>query len=340
MSRRIAICGGTSLGHAMAAVLGADPANDVRMLTGQPERWSREVRAIYLNIAEVIGRLSHVTDNAREAIDGAEIVFICTPLHTRKSLLRTIAPWLTARTWVGGVPGFGGFDREAFAIVGDRARIFGLQRVPYVRRTVSYGETVWISGIRPKLFVATVGNEDTREIAGLLEALLTIPTAPLSTYLAVALSSSNAIFHPARLMTAFPAPAFQASRARGDQFYEHWDDDASVAYLALDRDVQAIAQARGVPAEDAMPITRHFVVETPAALTARIRSIRALRDRRLPLRGTDRILDCESHYVNEDAWFALPTIKRIAEESMLDTPVLDRAIAWAAAAKSVLTQRN
>lgn len=329
MKRPVTVCGGTSLAHALAAVLAADPDNAVRVLTRQPLRWSAKVRAIYLDIAVVSGPLAVVTSDFAEAVSGSRLIFICTPLQTRQTLLSGIAPFLEDGAWVGGIPGFGGFDWEAARILGERAIIFGLQRVPYVRKTISYGEAVWISGIRPRLFVGSRPASAAPEIARSIEELLAIPTSPLSSYLPVNLSASNSIFHPARLMSCFPAPLFRAAPEKRELFYEDWDDPASIAYLGLDDDIQAMARALGVPATDAQPITRHFGVETPQALTQRIRGIRALRDRKLPLRGTMRELDRETAYVNEDACFALPTLKALANATHTHTPWLDQALQWA-----------
>lgn len=331
---RIAVCGGTSLGHALAAVLGADPGNEIRLLTRQPERWMTEIRALHFGGTELRGHIAMVTNETRAAVEGAELVLVCTPLQSRPELLRTMAPWVDRGAFVGGIPGFGGFERYAEQALGDRVTIFGLQRVPYVRRTISYGEAVWISGVRPRLFLGAVPSSGAPALATAIEALLGIPTSPLTSYLPVALSASNPIFHPARLVTAFPAPAFAASAARGTQFYEHWDDDASAAYLALDADVQTVAAALSVSQREAVPITRHFGATTAPQLTFRIRAIRALRDRGLPTRGEDRVLDVESRLLNEDACFALPELARMAVDAQVRTPAIEAALDWASRARA------
>jgi opine dehydrogenase len=328
MSFTITLCGGTSLAHALAAVLAADPENEVRVWTRQPGRWSTKIRAIYRNIAEVEGPLALVTNDLGEALSGASLILVCTPLQMRGSLLQEIAPYLKDGTWVGGIPGFGGFDWQAASILGRRAIIFGLQRVPYVRKTISYGEAVWISGVRPRLFVGARPASAAPTVATALEALLSIPTLPLSSYLPVSLSASNAIFHPARLLSCFPAPHFRAPPEHGELFYEDWDDAASVAYLGLDADIQATARALGISTFEAQPISEHFGIASPGELTERIRNIHALRDRRLHLRGVARDLDRESAYVTEDACFALPTLKALAEAAGIQTPWFDRALRW------------
>jgi NAD/NADP octopine/nopaline dehydrogenase, alpha-helical domain len=328
MSLAIAVCGGTSLGHALAAVFAADRGNEVRVWTRQPSRWSPKIRAIYLDIAEVEGPLALITDNLGEALSGAKLIFVCTPLQTRGTLLQEIALYLGDGAWIGGIPGFGGFEWLASSMLGRRAIIFGLQRVPYVRKTISYGEAVWISGIRPRLFVGTRPASAAPAVAASLQALFSIPTSPLSSYLPVSLSASNAIFHPARLMSCFPAPRFCASPAQGEYFYEDWDNASSIAYLGLDGDIQTIARALGISTSEAEPISKHFGVGSPEELTQCIRNIRALRDRRLPLRGAAWELNRESAYVTEDACFALPTLKALAESAGIQTPWINLALSW------------
>ncbi len=335
VSRAITLCGGTSLGHALAAVLAADPENEVRLLTRRPRRWSSKVWAIYRDIAEVGGPLALATDDPGAALKNARLVFVCAPLPMRGALLREIAPHIEDSAWIGGIPGFGGFDWLAESMLGQRVTIFGLQRVPYVRKTISYGEAVWISGIRPRLYVGTRPASAAPAIAAVLQTALSIPTSPLSSYLPVNLSASNAIFHPARLMSCFPAPHFCAAPSKGELFYEDWDDAASIAYLGLDGDIQAAARSLGVLPSEAQPISEHFGIASPTELTERIRTIRALRGRRLPLRGAMRSLDCESAYMTEDACFALPVLKALADAANICTPWFDRALQWTEQASSL-----
>ena len=331
MSKRIAVCGGTSLAHALAAVVAADRDNEVTVLTRQPSRWSRTVRAIYLDLAEVGGPLARVSSDPADVVSGAAVVFVCVPFPARRGVLQWIAPYLAPDCWIGGIPGFAGFDWEARSVFGPDARIFGLQRVPYVRKTISYGDTVWISGIRPRLFLAALPAAAAPDVAARIEALLGIPTTALSNYLAVSLSASNAIFHPARLLGAFGDLRPEDRLPRRAQFYEDWDDASSEAYFGLDADIQSIAAALSISPNEATPIGTHYGVHSVKDLTDRIRSIRALRDRPLPLIGAEGnyTLDMNSPYITEDACFALVVLRSLADVAGVATPWLDRAIRWA-----------
>jgi opine dehydrogenase len=328
---RISICGGGSLSHAVAAVLGAHGDVEVRVLTRQPERWSGKVRAIYLDIAEIVGRVSLASSDPQQAVAGADMVILCVPSCARGQVLTAIAPFVREHTRIGCFPGFGGFEWQARNTLGGQARIFGLQRVPYVRKTISYGEAVWISGIRPRLFVGTLPASDAAEVARLLETLLSIPSDPLPTYLPVTLSASNAIFHPARIYSAFAGLADQARLSERKLFYEDWDDDASVAYLSLDQELQAICARIPADMSAAEPIQIHYGVDGVAALTQRIRTIRALRDRHLPLlRDAEGFFpDVFSSYFTEDIPFGLLVVKAVAQTVGVRTPHIDGVLHWA-----------
>jgi hypothetical protein len=331
---RISICGGGSLSHAVAAVLGARSDVEVRVLTRQPRRWSGNLRAIYLDIAEITGRVSLASSDPQTAVAGADIVILCVPSCARERILTAIAPFVDKHTRVGCFPGFGGFEWQARHILGAEVRIFGLQRVPYVRKTISYGEAVWISGIRPRLFVGALPASDAPAIAHLLEDLLSIPSDPLPNYLPVTLSASNAIFHPARIYSAFSGLTEQAGLPDRKLFYEEWDDAASIAYLSLDKELQAICARIPADLSAAQPIGVHYGVADAAALTQRIRTIRALRDRHLPLLRHESgfIPDVLSSYFTEDIPFGLLVVKAVAETVDLRTPYIDTVLHWAQSA--------
>ncbi len=325
----ITICGGGSLSHALAAVIGADPDNEVSVLTRQPHRWSPQVLGIYLDIAQVVGRIAAVSSNAADVIPGADVVLICVPSFAREKMLRDIGAFLSVDAIVGCLPGYGGFEFQARAILGVDRILFGTQRVPYVRKTVSYGQAVWISGIRPRLVLGALPYKEAPRLATLLHSLLNIPTDPVPSYLPVTLSASNPIFHPARLYAAFAGGA-PLHAIRPQLFYEEWDDAASHWYLRLDDDVQAICRSVTIDMSAAQPIRKHFGISTESELTARIRGLSSLRDRWLPLRDVDgRYLpDTHTSYFTEDLPFGLAIIKGVADIAGVPTPAIDTVLRW------------
>jgi opine dehydrogenase len=328
--RTVCVCGGGSLAHALAAVFGADPQNEVRVLTRQPRRWGSVVRAIYLDRAEIVGRIAIASDKP-EIVEGSDVVVLAVPQVGIDSTLRVIRPHVTKKMWLGAMPGYGGIDWRVRALLGGATPFFGLQRVPYVRKTIAYGECVWISGIRPKLFVAAIPATRTVEARALVEELLGIPTKPLSSYLAINLTTTNPTFHPARIYALFRGRDVNESFDQITQFYEDWDDAASEIFLALDKELHFIARALPGGVEGLMGIEAHYGVRTAPDLTKRIRAIRALRDRPVPLRlwRGRLIADLDHPSFSEDIPFGLLPIRGIAEVASVKTPVMDSIILWA-----------
>lgn len=155
MLQSIAICGGGSLAHVLAAVAGARPSRTVRVLTRRPDDWSSEVHAEYGDL-ELIGRVAEASSDPAKVIPGCDAILIAVPSDAREDVLRRIAPYVSPSTWVGSLPGFGGFDWLARSILGPEARLFGTQRVPFVCHKLTYGRRVAVTGIRPETLVAAL----------------------------------------------------------------------------------------------------------------------------------------------------------------------------------------
>lgn len=328
---RICVCGGGSLAHALVAVLGASASNEVRLLTSQPERWSRRIRLIYLDKAELHGTVRVVSDDPCEVVAGADLVILAIPHAAREGVLRRIAPYLSRHAWLAGFPGYGGLPWAVRLALGPEQRFLGLQRVPYVRKVVSYGEVVWVSGIRPELFVATVPGHYAPSAARWLQALLNIPTTPLAHYLAVCLSNSNPIFHPARLYSLWRDASPEGVWATRPQFYEDWDEPASTRYLACERDLQSIGGACPADLSGRRSLLDHYGARDAREMTQIIRRIAALRDRPVPMRAVDDgwMPDVHSYYFAEDVPYGIVVQRALADIVGVATPALDEVIRWA-----------
>ncbi|MBN3815978.1 NAD(P)-binding domain-containing protein [Paraburkholderia sp. Se-20369] len=328
---RICVCGGGSLAHALVAVLGASASNEVRLLTRQPERWSRRIRLIYLDKAELYGAVHAVSDDPSEVVADADLVILAIPHAAREVVLRRIAPYLSPHTWLAGFPGYGGLPWAVRLALGPEQRLLGLQRVPYVRKVVSYGEVVWVSGIRPELFVATVPSHYAPSAARWLQVLLNIPTTPLAHYLAVCLSNSNPIFHPARLYSRWRDASPEGVWATRPQFYEDWDEPASARYLACEHDLQSIGRACPVDLSGRRTLLEHYGARDAREMTQIIRRIAALRDRPMPMRAVDHgwTPDLHSYYFAEDVPYGIVVQRALAEIVGVATPALDEVIRWA-----------
>lgn len=326
------ICGGGSLSHATAGVLAANRANCVNVLTRKPELWQSEITVEYLENFVLVGALNRVSANPADVVPEADVVILCVPTYARPEVLTRIQPFLSPKAWLGSFPGFGGFGWVAREIVGPQQNLFGLQRIPFVSSKISYGDRVKIIGIRPQHFIATLPSAKVNVIAALLRDSLNLWTVPMPNYLSVCLSMSNSLFHPARIYSLFRhwTPGSDVTYERQPYFYADWNDEATKVFFALDAEIQECCRQIRLDLAYVKPILQHYEVAFPGDLTAKIRSIRALADRKIPMLkiGDGYIPDITSFYFVEDIPYGLVVVKAITLLAGIETPMIDAIIHW------------
>ena len=327
----ICICGGGSLAHAVAAVLGRQSNLKITLLTRKPALWSKSITLVYKNEAELTGRLSAVSDDPAKVVRGAKFVILAVPHMARDEVLKKIAPFIGPETWLGGFPGFGGLPWSIKRTISRNVPILGLQRVPYVRSTLEYGQAVLVNGVRPRLFVATLPQHYAYRASAWIERLFNIPASPLKHYTSVCLSNSNPIYHPARLYAMWKDDEATTLWQQCPRFYEDWDDTASDIYYACDRELRSIAQQLHQEAPESDSLLNHFRVDSVSQITQTIRNIYALRSRAAPMKRTPSgwSPDLNSYYFTEDIPYGIVTQRALAELADVETPVLDTIIHWA-----------
>ncbi len=326
------VCGGGSLAHALVAVLGANPRVEVRVLTRRPDDWASVVEADVLGEGVVRGRVARATADAAEATRGADVVLVAVPAVARREVLTRLRPHLAPEAWVGGLPGFGGFAWQVRQVLGRAQPVFGFQRVPFVCRKTAYGKRVEITGIRPRHYVASVPRRRIGELCRRFRDDMNLYVVGIGNYLNVEFSRSNSLFHPPRVYSLFRewTPGTVLSLPLDLKFYEDWDEHASEIFLRLDEEVQAATRLIPLDLGWAVPVLQHYEVPFPEDLTPKIRAIRALAGRPVPLRqvpgGT--IPDLKAYYFSEDVSYGLVVLKAILELTEAPTPYLDRVLDW------------
>lgn len=320
MNRPIAVCGGGSLAHALAAVLGAGD-RCVRVLTRNPSSWRRRIRVTYQDCI-LIGNLERVSNDPADVLPGCGLVFVEVPAFAHADVLGRIQPFIDSDTWIGALPGAGGFDLRAAAALPGHERVFGSARTPYICRTMIYGESVAVTGIDAVLRVASLLPSETPVIAAMIEEALGMRTLPLSSYDAVNLTPSNPLVHTARIFT------FLEGTADGDgAFYRDWDDDASRMLLACDDEIAAVRRLLGIAESEVPPVRAHYAVTDANELTRRIRGLRPLLDSDIPIRAA---ASPDHRYFAEDFDYGLAAMAGIANRCGVRIPTIETMLAWRA----------
>lgn len=325
---RICICGGGSLGHVCAGVLGSQPGVELNLYSGHPEKWSGCVEVADLDGRRFEGKLHKVSGKPDEVIAGQDLVLLCLPGFLIEKTLREIAPFVGGAA-VGSVVSSTGFFFFAHEVLGEGARLFGFQRVPFIARVAEYGRSARLLGYKSSLAVAVEGDSDAEGLRSELERLFQTPVSLLDSYLEAALTNSNPILHTGRLYTMFCGHEDEVFD-HNILFYREWTDEASEKLIAMDAEFFALLDVLGV--RSIPTLLDYYESSDAASLTRKIRSIPAFQSILSPMVAVPGgwKADFASRYFTEDFPFGLRWIKELAASRGVDTPVIDEVYGWGA----------
>lgn len=326
---KICICGGGSLGHVIAGRL-AHEGREVTILTQHPERWCGTLQVDDCRGNLFCGKPACITRRAEEAVPQADIVLLCLPGFAIEEELRLIAPHLSATACVGSVVCSTGFFFAARRVLGAGARLFGLQRAPYIARVGTYGQSAHLLGYKKELQAAFVHVENSEALRQTLAELFGTPVRRLGHFLEASLTNSNPLLHPARLYGLFGQwkPGTVYNEIPG--FYSDWDDASSALLTACDEEFQAMLAALPVHLTPIPRLLDYYESPTPAALTRKIRSISAFQEIKAPMKAVEGgyVPDFTNRYFTEDFPFGLLIIRSIAELTGTPAPHIDCVLEW------------
>lgn len=327
----ICICGGGNLGHVITGFTAARGIGEVRLLTRHPEQWKK---SIIINRPDYwlpyIGTPACITKYPEEAVSDADVVMLCLPGFSIREVLKQIKPWLKPNTIVGSVVSSTGFFLEAMEILPSTQPLFGLQRVPFIARTIEYGHKAAIKGYKESLSAAVEQTRRREEIRQLCERLFNTPTQLLDSYYEVTLSNSNPLLHPARLYSLWRDWDGTSAYPRVPLFYEEWTEEAAQLYIDMDNELHVLAAHLGVKAGSIPTVLDYYKSHDAVSLANKLRSIEAFKGILAPMKQTRAgyVPDLQSRYFTEDFPYGLGIIYRLAKEHKIDVPNIKRVYHW------------
>ena len=329
----ICIIGGGNIGTYMAAYIASKAKYNVSLYTPKKNRFSSsiELKKEEVNVTEYV-QIDHITDNLKEAVEKANIIFITLPSFMRKNIIDKITKYITKGTFIGCIPGFGGSEFCIKGLLEKGCTFFGSQRVPAIARLNEYGKSVSLKEKNKFIKVSAIPLNKTQQIATVIEELLDIKCIILPNYLPITLSPSNPIMHPARLIEIFydEVKKCEISHKKEVLFYQDWNNRASENLLALDEELGKIFEVLQMSQEGRETIKGRFNISNSTELTQKIRYAYGFRGIKAPMikKGDLYVADSSSRYFTEDIPYGLCIIKSFAEICKIDTPVTDHILSW------------
>lgn len=323
---KICICGGGGLGHVCAGVLASQKDVILNIYSGHPEKWQQTITVIDLNGKHYVARINKVSKNPAEVVLGQDIILFCLPGFLIEKTLKEIKPFVGNAT-VGTVVSSTGFFFFAHEVFGERAKLFGFQRVPFISRVVEYGKTAKLLGYKSSLSVAIEGIEDSESFRADLERLFMTPTTLLDSYLEVSLTNSNPILHTGRLFTMFQGQE-DAIFDHNILFYKEWTIEASQKLIDMDQEFFRLLDALDI--KSIPSLLDYYESKDAESLTRKISTIPAFQTILSPMVEVEGgwKADFSSRYFTEDFPFGLRWIKEQAQKQNIETPTIDEVYAW------------
>eukprot|EP00920_Eleutheroschizon_duboscqi_P020129 GHVT01047960.1.p1 GENE.GHVT01047960.1~~GHVT01047960.1.p1 ORF type:complete len:425 (+),score=60.73 GHVT01047960.1:886-2160(+) len=351
---KIVICGGGNGAHVAAGYLASKQGLQVSVLTRRPQDWHSEIevltsRSSWSHRGTIYGRLFKKTSDPAQIVPDADVILIAAPAHVHPAILLNIKPHLAKNVLLGTLFAQGGFDWAVKRHLGHQVlanvdAIFGLQNIPWLCRTLTYGQKAEIIGPKKVLYAAAVPPERVRDVARVLSLLFDIPTTCIPNFLSLTLTPSNQIIHPARYYGIWKAWDGRRPLRREEiqwGLYSEMDEFSALWMQKLDDELQQIKKALEAryPALDltaVLPLGERVVnqygqdVTDRSSLKTIFASNKGYAGCITPAKQVEGgyMPAVDSRLFWEDIPYGLCLLRNIAEMLCLTTPSIDWMIRW------------
>lgn len=327
--KKITICGGGSLGHVCIGFLSSQENLSVNLLTNHPAKWDREITVQDTNGNVFKGNLATISSNPQDVIPDTDVVILCLPGFLIKQTLEQIKPYLSEKTVVGSIVSSTGFFFFAHEVLGEKNKLFGFQRVPFIARVVEYGKNANLLGYKSSLNIAVENVEDRESFRSFVEKSFNTPVNLLQSFYEACLTNSNPILHTGRLYSmwhGWDGTPYDHCIL----FYKEWTEDAAQWLIDMDAEFMRLLGKLPMNQKAVPPLLEYYESTDAKSLAAKLSSIKAFETIKAPMKETENgwIPDFESRYFTEDFPFGLRFIVDLSRTYGLDTPKINEVYNW------------
>lgn len=327
---KVSIIGGGNLGTLLGAAFGYR-GNEVTLHTSKPEIFSKEIK-VYNNKEELlfVGTLSKVTNDWKDAIENADIIWVTVPPQLFIETAKKMEPYVTKGQMVGIIPGAGAAEFAFESIIKKGARFFGLARVPSIARLKVAGESVYMLGPAPELLIGSIPAKNAKQICEEIQPLYSIKCRPVANYLVVAFTPSNPVLHTSRIYGMFKDYIPGNHYPTNELFYENWTIDGAEILLNCSDELQQLCKAIPMDMRDVESMQFRHGIRTPEELAAKICSLDRLKGLYSPVLKDDigYVPDFNSRYFVSDFSYGIKIMIAVADLFDVPTPTMDIIWEW------------
>ncbi len=327
---RVTIIGGGNLGTLLSASF-AHKGHEVTIHTSKPEKFSKALEA-YSKDDELLftGTIEKATADWKEAIEGADVIWVTVPPHLFIQIAQKIEPYITAGQMIGIIPGAGAAEFAFKAVIDKGARFFGVARVPSIARIKEYGRSTYLLGPAPEIVIGSIPAKNAKQICEEVQPLYSMPCRPVANYLAVAFTPSNPVLHTSRIYGMFKDYIPGNHYPTNELFYEAWTIDSAEILLNCSDELQQLCKAIPMDMRDVESMQYRHDIRTPEELAKRICSLDRLKGLYSPVVKDDLgyMPDFNSRYFASDFPYGIKIMIEVADLFGVPTPMMDEIWEW------------
>ncbi len=331
----IAIIGGGNMGSVLATKFSQQ--NNVNLYisnrNGEIDQYLHNMQSINED-SQIIttAKIAKITDSLKDAIDGAEYIFITYPHFLLEKLSKEMLPLLKNQNLIF-IPGSGGAELWFKPCIEHGCTISGLQRVHAVTRIIEKGRLTRESGVRAFLKSATIPAKHSHSISIVLSQLYNMDVEVLDNYANITLINSNAILHTSRLYCLFKDYNKDIVYKSLPLFYEEWDIDSAQLLVDMDNELKTILDYLsqcGMNMSGIIPLLEHYESTNIYELKNKLTSINSFKGLKTPSIRLEEgyIPDFDSRYFTSDFPYGLDLILSFAKVCNIDCPNMLMVSNW------------
>ncbi len=268
------------------------------------------------------GKLAMATSDPREAVNGADIIYLVAPTFAQKPMFELVAQFLKDDQIIILLPGnFGSLSLQKLLKekgINARLGIAEADTIPFACRQIEPGLIdVW--GMKKTMSLASLPGNDIDRIISEIQDYFPLPLEPAPNIIAIGLYNTNMILHcPTMIMNAGRID----SDVSGFQFYKD-GMSASVCKVmeAMDRERMNIGSALGIDLLSTMEDMKKIYQLDGETLRETI-----LNNPVYCGHGKDSPSSINHRYLNEDVPYLLVPVSELGKILGVPTPVMDSTI--------------
>lgn len=327
---KVTIVGGGNLGTLMGAAF-AHKGHEVTIQTSKPEKFARELEAYDKDDKLVYkGALSNVTNDWKEAVEGADVIWVTVPPQMFIETAKKMEPYVAEGQMVGIIPGAGAAEFAFRGIIEKGARFFGLARVPSIARLKEIGKSSYLLGPAPELLIGSIPAGNAKQICEEIQPLYTMTCRPVANYLAVAFTPSNPVLHTSRIYGMFKDYIPGNHYPTNELFYEGWTIDGAEILLNCSDELQQLCKAIPMDLRDVESMQARHHIRNSEELAAKICSLDRLKGLYSPVIKDEigYVPDFNSRYFASDFTYGIKIMIEVADLFDVPTPTMDIIWEW------------